>query len=144
MPDIPPRDTHLRAATPADHPAMLTLWHTCGLHPGASDTPEGLARKFARDPELFLVAESAGTLVGTVMGSYDGRRGWINRLAVAPEHRATGLAGRLMAEVERRLAALGCVKVNLLIEPDNASVQGFYERRGYTTKPLIFMEKPLA
>jgi ribosomal protein S18 acetylase RimI-like enzyme len=139
MPDIA-----LCGATRADHAAMLALWHQCGLHPGASDTPDGIARKLARDPDLFLVAESAGGIVGTVMGSYDGRRGWINRLAVAPAHRSGGLARRLMEAVEHRLAALGCVKVNLLIEPANAAVQGFYERLGYNTKPLIFMEKPLA
>jgi ribosomal protein S18 acetylase RimI-like enzyme len=46
-----------------------------------------------------------------------------------------------MAEVERRLVALGCDKVNLLVEPENAGVQAYYERLGYATDPLIFMEK---
>jgi ribosomal protein S18 acetylase RimI-like enzyme len=138
MPDI-----NLRGATVADHAAMVALWAACGLHPNVTDSMEGLAAKLTRDPELFLVAVDGAAIVGTVMGSYDGRRGWINRLAVDPAYRGHGIADRLMVEVVRRLVAIGCAKVNLLIEPDNAAVQAYYGRLGYTTKPLIFMEKML-
>ena len=131
----------LRTCTIEDHEAVTSLWHGCGLHPSRSDSMEGLARKLERDPDLFLVAVSDGEVIGTVLGSYDGRRGWINRLAVRHDFRGKGLADRLMAEVERRLVAIGCDKVNLLIEPDNAGVQTYYERLGYGTDALIFMEK---
>jgi ribosomal protein S18 acetylase RimI-like enzyme len=131
----------LRGCRLADYAAMLALWDVCGLHPSRTDTEAALARKLTRDPELFLVAETERRIVGTVLGSYDGRRGWINRLAVHPDFRGQGLADRLMAEVERRLVAIGCDKVNLLIEPDNASVQAYYARLGYRADPLIFMEK---
>ncbi len=131
----------LRECVIGDHAAVASLWHGCGLHPSRSDTVEGLVRKLARDPELFLLAVQDGELVGTVLGSYDGRRGWINRLAVRSDWRGKGLADRLMAEVERRLVALGCEKVNLLIEPENGALQAYYERLGYSVDPLIFMEK---
>jgi ribosomal protein S18 acetylase RimI-like enzyme len=134
-------ELRLRACRPDDQSAVAGLWRDCGLHPSHSDGPEGLAKKLARDPELFLVAEEEGRIVGTVMGSYDGRRGWINRLAVRPDRQGSGIATVLMAEVERRLAAIGCEKVNLLIEPDNAKVESFYARLGYASDPLIFMEK---
>jgi ribosomal protein S18 acetylase RimI-like enzyme len=75
------------------------------------------------------------------MGCYDGRRGWINHLAVAAAWRGDGIGRRLVAEVERRLRAKGCAKMNLLIEPANVAVQGFYERLGYARDDLIFMEK---
>ena len=75
------------------------------------------------------------------MGSYDGRRGWVNHLAVAPERQGQGLGAAIMAELERRLVTKGCEKVNLLIEPDNAGVQAFYEKLSYSRDPLIFMEK---
>ncbi len=134
-------DVALRGCRIGDYAAMLALWELCGLHPSSTDTEAALARKLTRDPELFLVAEDGGRIVGTVLGSYDGRRGWINRLAVHPDVRGQGLADRLMAEVERRLLAIGCDKVNLLIEPDNAGVQAYYARLGYSVDPLIFMEK---
>ena len=98
----------LRTCTIEDHEAVTSLWHGCGLHPSRSDSMEGLARKLERDPDLFLVAVSDGEVIGTVLGSYDGRRGWINRLAVRHDFRGKGLADRLMAEVERRLVAISC------------------------------------
>ena len=134
-------DVELRECRIEDHAAVTSLWHGCGLHPSRSDTAEGLARKLARDLELFLLAVQDGEVVGTLLGSYDGRRGWLNRLAVRSDWRGKGLADRLMAEVERRLLALGCDKVNLLIEPENGAVQAYYERLGYSSDPLIFMEK---
>lgn len=124
-----------------DFTAVTSLWEAAGLHPSQADTPDAMARKQLRDPELFLLAVDGARVVGTVMGSYDGRRGWINKLAVLPDRAGQDIGGRLMAEVERRLKALGAPKVNLLIEPDNAGVVAYYERRGYATDALIFMEK---
>ena len=131
----------LRPAVAADLPALRALWDRCGLHPSASDTDARLARLIEFTPGLFLAAERDGDLVGSVMASWDGRRGWINRLAVDPAARGGRLGDRLMAEAERRLAAIGCDKVNLLIEPDNAGVERFYRRLGYGRDELIFMEK---
>jgi ribosomal protein S18 acetylase RimI-like enzyme len=128
----------------ADFPAVARLWHEAGLHPSQSDTPESLARKQLRDPELFILAIAEGCVVGSVMGSYDGRRGWINKLAVLPECLGRDIGGRLLAEAERRLRAIGFEMVNLLIEYDNAKVVGYYQRHGYATDALIFMEKWLA
>ncbi len=134
-------EVELRACTMADHEAITSLWHSCGLHPSRTDTREALGRKLERDPELFLLAVADDEVVGTLLGTYDGRRGWINRLAIRHDWRGKGVADRLMAEVERRLVALGCEKVNLLIEPENGAAQGYYERLGYGVDPLIFMEK---
>lgn len=132
---------HLREFTLDDVAAAQALWTECGLHPSRSDTPEGFARKLTRDPDLFLVVEDGGRLVATIVGSWDGRRGWINRLAVAPSHRGRDLARRLVEEVERRLLERGCDRVTLHIEHDNAAVADFYARLGYEPDPLIVMAK---
>jgi GNAT superfamily N-acetyltransferase len=71
--------------------------------------------------DLALVDEEAGELTGTVFGTYDGTRGWVHRLATRPDRRGRGIASALLAELERRLRAAGCPKVNLLIEPDHAA-----------------------
>lgn len=134
----------LRAFRIADYETVIAFWQAVGLKPSRSDTKAGMIRKLERDPELFLLALSEREIVGTVMGSYDGRRGWMGRLAVAPSQRGLGLARLLVDELERRLRAIGSDKVNLLIEPDNEGVQGLYERLGYSKVPLIFMEKWLA
>jgi len=130
-----------RDFTADDYAAATALWRRCGLHPSASDTVDRLAGVAARNPGLFLLAFEEGVLCGTVMGIWDGRRGWINRLAVAPERRRGGLGRRLLTLVEQRLLEAGCDKVNLLIEPDNAAVAEFYAAAGYASDPLIFMEK---
>lgn len=91
--------------------------------------------------ELVLVDERDGELAGTVFGTWDGRRGYVQRLATAPRWRGRGVAAGLLAELERRLRGRGCEKVTLLIEPDNAEVTGFYERSGYGVRELIVMQK---
>ncbi|MCG5254588.1 GNAT family acetyltransferase [Brevibacillus agri] len=125
--------------------AVVELWQRAGLVLSRSDTREGLRRKLERDPELFLVATNDdGQVVGAVMGSYDGRRGWVNHLAVDPACQGQALGSRLMQELERRLMNVGCEKINLLIEPENSGVQSFYRQLGFAACELIFMEKWIA
>ena len=88
-----------------------------------------------------MVAEADGQLVGALLGTFDGRRGWLHHLAVAPAWQGRGIGRRLVAEVEARLRARGCAKVNLHVEPDNAEVTGFYDRIGYAQHEILFMEK---
>ena len=123
-----------------DHDAVVAVWTAAGrdVVPRAE-----LAAKLARDPELFLVAEAPGGIVGVVLGTYDGRRGWIVRLAVHPDQRRQGIATRLVQEVEHRLAALGCPRVNLMVLPDNAEGLKFWQQLGYLPVPDVLCTKPL-
>jgi ribosomal protein S18 acetylase RimI-like enzyme len=118
---------------PADYHAALELWSGMekGVRVGRSDTPEEIQKKLNRDPDLFLVAELDGRIVGTVIGGYDGRRGLVYHLAVSWEQRAQGLGSRLMAEVERRLQAKGCLKCYLIVLDDNPEAMKFYENLGW-------------
>lgn len=101
------------------------------------------ASRFSRKPLFSFTKKRIKIqyIVGAVMGSYDGCRGWVNHLAVDPGYQGQDLGSRLMQELENRLAALGCEKINLLIEPSNSGVQAFYGRLGFTADELIFMEK---
>jgi ribosomal protein S18 acetylase RimI-like enzyme len=119
----------LRTLTTDDLDAALALWgRTEHLAPVPRDEVLGL---LAHDAELVLVAESNGRIVGVVLGSYDGRRGWINRLAIDDGVRRRGVGGALVAELERRLAARGCRQVNLLVFSGNGSGRSFWEASGY-------------
>ena len=106
-----------------------------------SDRRIELDRSRRRDPDLFLVAQRDNRLVGVVLARFDGRRGWINHLAVDPPERRLGIGGRLVGEAERRLARKGCAKVNLHVTRENEEVCEFYERLGYGRRDLIFMDK---
>jgi GNAT superfamily N-acetyltransferase len=129
----------IRSATVGDAARLTDLWRAAGLRFDSELVERELASVLARD--LVLVDEEAGELTATVFGTYDGRRGWVHRLATRPDRRGRGLGSALLTELERRLREVGCPKVNLLIEPENAAVAGFYARRGYRQDDLLFMEK---
>jgi ribosomal protein S18 acetylase RimI-like enzyme len=118
---------------PSDYEQVFELWRGIekGVHLGRSDTLQEIGKKIARDPDLFLVAESGGAIVGAVMGGFDGRRGLIYHLAVVPSFRGRGIGSGLMDEVELRLRAKGCLKCYLLVTTDNTQVAEYYLRRGW-------------
>jgi ribosomal protein S18 acetylase RimI-like enzyme len=118
---------------PKDFDSVITLWKSIekGVHVGRSDTLTEIEKKIARDPDLFLVAERDGAIIGSVLGGFDGRRGLIYHLAVAEFYRGNGIGSRLMEEVESRLRAKGCLKCYLLVTLDNSEVGEYYRRRGW-------------
>lgn len=131
----------IRRYAPSDFREVRRLWRQGRLHASRSDRREALQRSLDRDPDLFLVAEERGELIGTILGRFDGRRGWLNRLAVDPRARSRGVGSALIREVERRLRQKGCDKVNLHVTRTNRAVCAFYEALGYRSYDLIFMEK---
>ena len=117
----------------ADYDAVLALWRGAGpgVHLRPCDSREEIARKQERDPDLFLLAEEDGELVGTVLGGWDGRRGLVYHLTVHPAHQRRGSGRLLMAELEQRFRAKGCMRYYMLVARDNAEALAFYERLGY-------------
>ena len=77
------------------------------------------------------------------MAGYEGHRGWVNYLAVAPENQRAGLAREMMNEVERRLRASGCPKINLQVRYGNAGAIEFYRAIGYIQDDVVSMGKRL-
>ena len=138
----------IRQFSPDDYDAVYAFWQAIGhgLGLSTSDTREEIAKKVARDPDLFLLAEESGQIIGTVIGGFDGRRGMVYHLAVAPEERGAGLGSRLMAEVESRLKGKGCRKCYLLVRKNNQRVVSFYQHRGWSdmTGGVIIMGKELS
>jgi len=131
---------------PSDYDDAVSLWASAGegVSVGRSDAREEIAKKAARDPDLFLVAEKAGSIIGTVIGGFDGRRGFVYHLAVAPAARSRGLGSLLMDEVERRLCEKGCLRVYLLVTNENNAALRFYEKRGWAAMDLRILAKNLA
>jgi ribosomal protein S18 acetylase RimI-like enzyme len=123
---------------------VLALWRATGLILRPGDDLEGIKTKLQRDPDLFLVAEENQEMIGAVMGAWDGRRGWINHLAVKPEHRRKGVGSALIQELERRLVAKGAKKVNAQIYKWNTRSFEFFKSVGYEAhSDLVMIRKHL-
>jgi ribosomal protein S18 acetylase RimI-like enzyme len=120
---------------PDDFSQVQALWASMekGVRLGRSDTPEEIEKKLARDPDLFLVAEEDGQIIGTLIGGYDGRRGLLYHLAVAASFRGRGIGSRLMDEIESRLRAKGCLRCYLMVLADNDDAIRYYEKHGWET-----------
>lgn len=133
----------IRPYRAADEPAVIALWESCGLLRPQNDPRKDIARKLKVNPELFLVAERDGAIVGTVMAGYEGHRGWINYLAVKPTRQRAGVGRALMTAAERALRAAGCPKINLQVRPENKAAVAFYERLGFAVEGAISLGKRL-
>lgn len=135
----PAPETTIRTMTVEDYGAVVRLWAEVGLpfRPHGRDRPEKIRMEMERGTALFLVAEAAGEIVGVVFGTHDGRRGWINRLAVTPTHQRQGIARRLVRAVEARAEALGIEIVSALIETENEESLAFFQAVDYLHGPNI-------
>ncbi|HEY69172.1 MAG TPA: GNAT family acetyltransferase [Anaerolineae bacterium] len=136
--------TTIRSFDPnVDLQAVLDLWRTAGtgVQLSPSDRPEEIHKKLQRDPDLFLIAEQGSRIVGSVLGGFDGRRGMVYHLAVDQSSRRRGIGRALMAELESRLRAKGCLKYYLLITHDNAEGMDFYRQLGWERMDLHVMGK---
>jgi ribosomal protein S18 acetylase RimI-like enzyme len=120
-----------------DVQAVLDLWRRAEATPGVTDTADDLRRVVVERPASVLVAEADGRLVGSIIGSFDGWRGNIYRLAVLPDYRRQGVARALVADVEKRLAQLGAKRITALVEKDHPMAMTFWEAAGYRVDERI-------
>lgn len=120
----------IREIRMADGDALRALWQEAGFR-SLGDDDKSLARLARRNPGLVLVATESGRIVGSALGAWDGRRGWIYHVATATSHRRAGVARRLVEQVERGLRDLGAPKVNVLVRPGSDGFLGLWKQLGY-------------
>ncbi len=135
----------IRAWTSEDIPKVQEFWSSCGERVLVGDTRDALRRTLSRNPRTLLLAETPeGRILGTVIGTDDGRRGSIYRLIVHPQWRHQNLERTLMARVEHLLKAQGCNKVNLLVAPQISSEDNrLFLALSYRRSPWVEWEKEL-
>jgi ribosomal protein S18 acetylase RimI-like enzyme len=132
----------LRTYRESDFEQVRGLWEQVFPDdPEWNRAPVAIPAKTAFQPDLLIVAEDQGAICGTVMAGYDGHRGWIYSLAVAPQNRGSGIGRKLVEEAEQRLRDIGCGKVNLQVRASNRTVIGFYQALGYQTEERVSMGK---
>ena len=133
----------IRPYHPSDETAVIALWQRCALTRPWNNPKLDIERKLQVNAELFLVGEIDGEIIASVMGGYEGHRGWINYLAVEPSYQRQGLGREMMEVVEAKIRATGSPKINLQIRTGNTAVIEFYQSIGYTTDEVVSMGKRL-
>jgi ribosomal protein S18 acetylase RimI-like enzyme len=131
----------IRPYKEVDETQVIQIWSDCGLVVPWNDPKTDIKRKLAVQRHLFLIGCTEGNVIATVMAGYEGHRGWINYLAVRPDHQGTGIGKLMVQEVERLLKTEGCPKINLQVRSSNDKVIKFYEHIGYKVDDVVSLGK---
>lgn len=124
----------------SDYDAVIQLWHDCeGLSLRDADSPGGIGRYLARNPGLSFVALDGNGIVGSIMAGHDGKRGYIQHLAVADSQRNQGVATRLVEHCLAALKALGIEKSHVHVQKDNQSGRRYWSSRGWAQRSEVVM-----
>ena len=133
----------IRAFTESDTDAVVQLWHDCGLVRPWNDPRKDIARKLLVQPELFLVGDLDGAVVASAMVGFDGHRGWLYYLAVAPPNQGGGFGRALVARAEQLLVDRGCPKLNIQVRGGNAGLINYYRALGFAEDGAVSLGKRL-
>lgn len=134
----------IRKYQSSDYEHLKSVWEDLGWSIGASDTFEEIEKLAEQNPETSLVYDLEGTIAGGVFGGYDGRRGLVHKLCIAPKHQGKGYGKALMMALELIMREQGVVKMSFWVKNDNLKVVDFYEKLGFETRhDIITMSKEL-
>lgn len=138
------RKIEVRSYRDSDEPGVVALWtEVFPDDPPWNEPRLIIQRKHGVQLELFLVATRDSEVVGTVLAGFDGCRGWVHHLAVAPKARRARIGSSLMREAAARLKAIGAPKVNLQVRPSNEEAVRFYQSLGFKVEERVSMSQLL-
>ena len=124
----------------SDYDAVIKLWQDCeGLSLRDADSLNGIERYLGRNPGLSFVALEGTRIVGSIMAGHDGKRGYIQHLAVGEESRGRGVAGELVGHCLSALKSLGIEKSHVHVLKDNAVGRRYWSGRGWTERSEVVM-----
>jgi GNAT superfamily N-acetyltransferase len=120
---------------------VVALWNTCGLNVPYNDPAQDISLLTSYPNAALFLGHRGEQLIGTIMVGHDGHRGWLYRLAVAPEFRRLGFGRALVRHAESWLSEQRIRKAQLMIRDTNAAVRDFYVRIGYGVQPRLVMAR---
>jgi ribosomal protein S18 acetylase RimI-like enzyme len=121
----------IRTADVEDASEVLSLWRQAEAKPSHTDDTDSIRALVVHDPQALIVAEDHGHIVGSIIAGWDGWRGSIYRLAVAPAHRRGGLGSQLVEAAERRLAKAGAARLQAIVVETNLQATAFWRATGW-------------
>ena len=133
----------IAAAKESDVDDVIALWDACGLMRPWNDPAADFRLALANETSAILLAQIEGALVASVMTGFDGHRGWVYYLAVAPDFRKHGLGTKMMAAAEQWLRERNAPKIQLMVRDGNEAAIGFYKALGYDVQPVVTIGRRL-
>ena len=128
-------DVRIRRMTSSDIPAVRHIWSEVGFDLTQSDSSPEVTRMLKHNPEFCYILElplaKETHIIGTVLGGFDGRRGWVHHLAILPEYRKKGYGKQLMTHLMQAFTKHGVVKFKLEITGDKPHLISFYLSLGW-------------
>jgi ribosomal protein S18 acetylase RimI-like enzyme len=131
----------VKAIEDGDIAEVIGLWRRCGSTRAWNDPARDIALARKEANATVLLGRNNGTLVASVLVGHDGHRGWVYYVTVDPDHRRKGFGRALMTAAEDWLRRRGILKLQLMVRPDNAQVQAFYETLDYDEQERIVYAK---
>ncbi len=134
----------IKPLTKKDYPAMVTLWEKAGLpyRPRGRDSEKAIQNQMEENPDLFLGAFLNNELIGCIIATFDGRKGWINRVAVLPEYQRQGIGVNLVKAAEKALKERGAAVIGVLIFETNKQSLALFKKVGYSiSKDILYLSK---
>ncbi len=132
---------HISEMTVEDFEEVASVWEEAELWPHVGEDRVWFEKALERNLGCALVWRGEGAVLGTVIGAWDGLRGWIYHLAVLRAHRNRGIGSALLAAAEKRLWDVGARQINLMVYEGNDFAEPFYLRRGYQRSPVRVVRK---
>ena len=134
----------IRRLTIEDYDNILKVWSDAGLpfRPRGRDSRDRIAVEMTNPDCAFFGMFDNDNMIGVGIANWDGRRGWVNRVAIDPEYRGRGLAGEIIRECEIFLESLGALIICALIEDLNTPSMTCFEKEGYSClKEILYFSK---
>lgn len=124
----------------SDYDAVMKLWRDCeGLSLRDADSLNGIENYLERNPGLSFVALDGTRIVGSIMAGHDGKRGYIQHLAVGEELRGNGVASELVGRCLAALKSQGIDKSHVHVQKDNAVGRRYWSGRGWIERSEVVM-----
>ena len=136
----------IRTLSVADYDAICAVWKASGVgyKPTGRESQESFTKQMASGLQIVLGAvdkDHGDQLVGVVLVTHDGRKGWINRLGVVPDHQRQGIGAMLIRAAEEQIHALGMTISAALIVHGNEASLGLFKREGYKVEDSYYVTK---
>lgn len=124
----------------SDYENVINLWQKSRLpfKPNGRDSKKSIKKEIKKPSSIFLLLEKEDEIIGSAFGTHDGRKGWINRLAIRPDFQSQGLGSMLLIKLLNRFSKMGIMIIAALVEDWNDTSINFFKKNNFQVHKDIY------